>query len=308
MTIMTATLPPILCVGAQKGGVGKSSVAANIAIAIAARGRRVLAVDGDQQGDLTSNNLGVPRDQQDNGQGLGAALQFGAKLEPYRGIRPNLDVVMGGAALALLVSSSQLAAEAGIDLADNLRAALEELCSRESYDLIIIDSGHSNVTLVLALLQVCSHLIIPTREDEASIDGVRRMAASYRMAKKRGSQISLLGVVLFDVNPRATTRNKEVDEQIADMLDGSGIEPFSVAIRHAAGPARAERQRHLSAEELVNAANQDKSKRIAALKEGRTSDAARLRPSDPIGLANDYQELTRQVLIRLSKSLAASAS
>jgi cellulose biosynthesis protein BcsQ len=182
------------------------------------------------------------------------------------------------------------------------------LCSREGYDLVIVDSGHGNVMLLLALLEVCSHLVVPTREDAASIKGVRRLAASYTRAKQRGSQITLLGVALFQVNPRATVRNREITDQIREMLDGSDAEPFTAAIRHAPGPALAERHRHLAAEELVAQADTDKSELLAALREGRSQDVPRLHASDPIGVANDYQELTRQILIRMQRTLVASAS
>ena len=236
---MTALVPPTILIGSQKGGVGKSSIVANVGISIARAGRRVLLIDSDQQGDLSVENLGIPDDQWDKGRNLAAALQYGTALEPYRNIRPNLDVVMGGASLGLVSSSADLTSDAGIDVADNFRTALNTLCSREGYDIIIVDSGHGNVMLLLALLEVCSHLVVPTREDAASIKGVRRLAASYTRAKQRGSQIALLGVALFQVNPRATVRNREITEQIREMLDGSDAEPFTAAIRHAPGPALA---------------------------------------------------------------------
>ena len=305
---MTALVPPTILIGSQKGGVGKSSIVANVGISIARAGRRVLLIDSDQQGDLSVENLGIPDDQWDKGRNLAAALQYGTALEPYRNIRPNLDVVMGGASLGLVSSSADLTSDAGIDVADNFRTALNTLCSREGYDIIIVDSGHGNVMLLLALLEVCSHLVVPTREDAASIKGVRRLAASYTRAKQRGSQIALLGVALFQVNPRATVRNREITEQIREMLDGSDAEPFTAAIRHAPGPALAERNRHLSAEELVAQADTDKSELLAALREGRSQDVPRLHASDPIGVANDYQELTRQILIRMQHTLVASAS
>lgn len=303
-----SVLPPTILIGSQKGGVGKSSIVANVGISIARRGRRVLLVDADQQGDLSVENVGVPEDAWDKGRNLASALQYGAKLEPYRNARPNLDIVMGGASLALVSSQEDLTADAGIDVAENLRLALQDLCERERYDIVIVDSGHGNIMLLLALLQVCTYLVVPTREDMASIKGVQRLATSYARAKSRGSQISLLGVALFQVNPRATARNSVITKQISEMLDGSDVEPFTAAIRHAPGPALAERHRHMAAEELVAQADQDKSELLEALREGRSEDIPRLHAADPIAVANDYQNLTREILLRVQATLAANAS
>ena len=297
----------MLLVGSQKGGVGKSSIVANVGVAVARRGRRVLLIDADQQGDLSQENLGVSDDNWDKGRSLAAAMQYGAPLQPHRGIRPNLDLIMGGPSISLVSSSADLTSDAGIDLAENLRVALGQLCAQEGYGLVLVDAGHGNITLLLALLEVCSHLVVPTREDSGSIKGVSRLAQSYIRAKRRGSPIELLGVVLFEVNPRATARNRAITEQIREMLDGSEVEPFTAAIRHAPGPSLAERLLHLTAEELVAQQSQDKSELLQALREGRSQDIPRLHVSDPIALANDYQNLTREILLRVQSTLAQHA-
>jgi chromosome partitioning protein len=306
MTVLRT--PARILVGNQKGGVGKSSIVANVGAAIARRGRKVALFDVDQQGDLTVHDLGVPEEEWDKGRSLAAAMQYGTDLQPYRNIRPNLDVIMGGPSLGLVSTSADRAVDAGIDIAANFRTALARLCTQESYDIILVDSGHGDVTLLLALLQVCSHLLVPTREDEASIDGVRRLAGSYLRAKQRGSPIALLGVVLFEVNPRATTRNKAITDQIRGMLEGSNAKPFTAAIRHAPGPALAERMQHMTAAELVTLSDTGgKSELLGALQDGRSEDIRRLHLSDPIPLANDYQNLTREILVAVHNAPAHAA-
>ncbi|ORW07194.1 ParA family protein [Mycobacterium kyorinense] len=291
--------PPKILIGNQKGGVGKSSIVANVAVAVARRNRRVAVFDVDQQGNLTTEDLGVPLDQWDKGRHLASVMQYGGDLKPYRDVRPNLDVIMGGPSLGLVSTSAERAADAGIDIADNFRRAVHELCEREQYDIVFVDSGHGDVTLLLALLQVCSHLVVPAREDSGSMRGVEQLATSYLRAKRHGSPINLLGVVLFEVNPRATTRNKVITNRVRDMLEGSNAEPFTAAIRHAPGPALAARECHLTAQELVNAASEHTSELLPALREGRNDDVPVLRARDPVPLANDYQNLTREILQRV---------
>lgn len=295
-------VPPTILVGNQKGGVGKSSIVANVAVAVARRGRRVAVFDVDQQGNLTTEDLGVPLEEWDKGRHLASVMQYGADLKPYKNIRPNLDIVMGGPSLGLVSTSADRAADAGIDIADNFRRALEDLCRRESYELVLVDSGHGDVTLLLALLEVCSHLVVPAREDSASMRGVEQLAASYLRAKRRGSAINLLGVVLFEVNPRATARNEYITNRVRDMLEGSSGEPFTATIRHAPAPALETRERHLTAQELAIIANEGKSELLAALREGRSDDIPRLRSRDPGALANDYQHLTREILQRVFRA------
>lgn len=297
---MTApVIPPSILVGNQKGGVGKSSIVANVAVAVARRGRRVAVFDVDQQGNLTTEDLGVPAADWDKGRHLASVMQYGADLKPYKDIRPNLDLIMGGPSLGLVSTAADRAADAGIDIADNFRRALDDLCRRENYDLVLVDSGHGDVTLLLALLAVCSHLVVPAREDSGSMRGVEQLAASYLRAKERGSAITLLGVVLFEVNPRATARNGYITSRVRDMLEGSSAEPFTAAIRHAPGPALETRERHLTAQELLSLNSQSTSELLTALREGRTDDLPRLRSSDPVALANDYQNLTREILQRV---------
>ncbi len=293
--------PPTILVGNQKGGVGKSSIVANVAAAIARKGRKVCVFDVDQQGNLTTEDLGVPIDQWDRGKNLGSVLQFGADLKPYKGIRRNLDVVMGGPTLGLVATAADRAADAGIDIADNFRRALHDLCRREEYDIVLVDSGHGDVTLLLALLAVCSHLVVPAREDSASFRGVEQLAASYLRAKSRGSRISLLGVALFEVNPRATARNAVITGRIRDLLEGSGAEPFTAAIRHAPSPALEARERHLTMQELASMADQGQ------LRDGRSADLPRLRARDPVPVANDYGNLTREILQRVFTSSVHAA-
>jgi chromosome partitioning protein len=195
----------------QKGGVGKSSIVSAVAGMVAAAGRRVLVVDADQQANVSSSDLGV---EGDKGRGLSMALQFAEPLTPTREVRPNLDVIPGGPALAVVTSVAATAQQTGIDLQGNLTRTLNNLRETEKYDLVLIDSGPGDAPLLEALLGTARYLLVPTKDDDASLSGVELLATRYLRARKSGSQIQLLGVVLFDTNPRATARNREVFDQV----------------------------------------------------------------------------------------------
>ena len=307
---MTVRAETVL-VAQQKGGNGKSSLVAGMGVAIARKGRKVLVVDADQQGNLTVDDLGVPEDRWDKGKNLAVALQYGpgggVALEPYRNVRPNLDVLMGGPAIGM-VSTAIATSPEPVDMAENFESALTELCAREQYDIILVDSGHGDKVLLIALLQACRYLVVPTKEDGASLNGVRQLAASYRRAKRYGSTISLIGVVLFDVNPNASVRLPHVFNQVKELL-GSEVEPFQATIRSSPALAIDMRERHLTAQELAKPSEEQKASLQAALRNRGKRDATdRLWSKDPAAVAQDYQELTREVLMRASKQRAAVAS
>ncbi|MGJ6127478.1 ParA family protein [Mycolicibacterium sp. Y3] len=296
-----------ILVANQKGGVGKSTTVAAVAEMIAAGGRRgyrVLVIDGDQQANLTVEDLGVDGD---NGRSLAQTLQFGAPLSPVRNVRPNLDIIPGGAQLAVVGASAHLMSENGINMTANLRTQLEALCASENYDVVVIDSGPGDVPLLDTYLSVANYLLIPTRDDQASIGGVERLAKRFWRARKRGALIELLGVLLFDVNPRATKRNQEVFDQINEMLEGSGTTPFDITIRSAPAAAVDMRNHHKTAGELVALAEDDRRERLSRLKDKQTPGRG-LWTSDPTGLAADYQELVRQIVKRLGRFEAIAAT
>ncbi len=290
----------VILVANQKGGVGKSTTVAAVAEMIAAagkRGRRVLVVDGDPQANVTVEDLGVAGDR---GRSLAQTLQYGAPLVPVRDVRPNLDVVAGGPQLAVVGAAAHLMAENGINMAANLQTQLAALCEAEGYDLVLIDSGPGDVPLLDTYLATANYLLIPTRDDQASLGGVARLARRFWGARNRGASIELLGVLLFDVNPRATKRNEEVFAQVSEMLEGSGTTPFDLTIRSAPAAAVDMRNLHRTAGELVALANDDRRSRLAKLRDKQSPERA-LWTSDPSGLAADYQELVRQIVTRLRR-------
>lgn len=289
-----------ILVANQKGGVGKSTTVAAVAEMIAAagkRGRRVLVIDGDPQANVTVEDLGV---EGDRGQSLAQTLQFGAPLVPVRNVRPNLDVLAGGPQLAIVGASAHMMAENGIDMAANLQTALETLCESEGYDLVMIDSGPGDVPLLDTYLSVANYLLIPTRDDQASIGGVERIAQRFIRARKKGANIQLLGVLLFAVNPRAVKRNQEVFAQVGEMLEGSGSTAFDITIRSNPAAAVDMRTHHRTAGELVALAADDRRSRLARLRDKQNPERT-LWTSDAAGLAADYQGLVREIIGRLRR-------
>ena len=302
VTPMTHRLAPLLSrvilVANQKGGVGKSSIVSAMAGMVARDDRSVLVIDADQQGNVSRNDLGVAGDK---GRSLAMALQYAQPLEPVRDVRPGLNVIPGGPLLAGVAAMVASADRTGIDIAGNFASTLADLCELEKYTLVLIDSGPGDAPLLDVLLDLARYLVVPSCDDEASFDGVELLAGRYLRAKARGAHIDLLGVVLFNVNPRATTRNEEALQTLTDLLEGSGATAFRTTIRTDKATAIDLRKQHLTPGELVSESEKKKTSRLKQLASGqKTRQDNRLWSRDPSGLANDYQALAREVLTRVA--------
>lgn len=299
----------------QKGGVGKTSIVTALAGLVARPDRRVLVVDADPQGNATSSDLGV---EGDRGRSLLTALQYGDPLQVLRDVRPGLDLVAGGPFLAQVGAITATAGSSGIDVQANLMKALAQACSTDTYTVVLIDSGPGDAPLLDALLATVRYLVVPTRDDDASLSGVELLAQRYLRARKQTALVELLGVVLFDANPRATARNAKVLDDLDDLLEGSGARSFETMIRSDRAAALDLRTAHLTPGELVDASATQNKQRLARLQGGRHRKAEpgdettregepRLWSRDPTALATDYQSLTRELLSRIAAAEQASA-
>jgi len=227
-------------------------------------------------------------------------MQYAYPLEVVRDVRPGLDVIPGGPALAMVGAAAASAPESGEDLGLNLATTLADLCGRERYSLVLVDSGPGDAPLLDALLSSVRFLVVPTKDDDASLGGVELLAERYLRARARGAAVELLGVVLFDANPRATARNAEVLDQVDALLEGSGATAFEALVRSDKAAAVDLRARHITPGELIAVAQEGAKGRLAGLRRGGSTAGDRVWSRDPSGLAGDYQELTRELLQRVA--------
>jgi chromosome partitioning protein len=146
----------VVVVTANKGGVGKSTIALQLAAEIAQRGQRVLAIDADKQGDLTRFAGGCREEHQ----GLDAVLADppgSLDPRPYLvSIRPRIDLLGASPRLA----DVEAVIEQGLDDGPYyLRRALDVVQDR--YDWAVIDMGHSD-ELAANCVVAADVLLMPT--------------------------------------------------------------------------------------------------------------------------------------------------
>jgi len=286
-------LSRVVVVAQGKGGVGKTSLTANVAGLAAVAGHRVLAVDLDQQGNL-ARDLGY---EPGDGEELLGAVVGGRPVPVRRAVRPGLDVVPGGPAVGdLLGIAFARSGRGGRDLADLLYASLAPVVGE--YDLVVVDTPPGERLLVEAALAVASYVVVPTRADDASLDGLERVAERCVAARHRNPGLALLGVCLFGVGSRSRRLTDSTREAIAEVLGGSAP-VFEAQIRHMEAAAVDARRQGLLVHELEDAAAAALKGRLAALR-------ARRRPADDLltrdasALAGDYEALARELMSRIA--------
>lgn len=292
----------VIAIANGKGGVGKTSLTAGLGGLIAAGGYRVLTVDADPQGNLR-RDLGYPSS---DGHALADAIERGTPLEPLRGVRDNLDAAPGGVALEDLALTGTGKGLFGLRSAlDNVRPLGN---AHEDYDVVLIDTPPGEAGLQNLVFAAADYLIIPTRSDDASLDGLVKVATRFAAARATNPKITLLGVVMFGVRANSTRARDTVRASLADTLDGAAP-VFEASIRYLESAAIDMRRHGLLPHELEQSQLHEKARRFARLKSNKkASGADDLLSRDASGIAGDYQALAREILGAIQQREAHNAT
>lgn len=288
-----------LMFGNGKGGVGKTSLAANVAGLAAHAGWRVLAVDLDPQGNLGSD-LGYKQDGLgDEGEGLLQAIVAGRPLSPITNVRPRLDAIAAGRSTTDVWAVVNNRRSVDADAIGDLATVLDPLS--RGYDLVVIDSPPAGGVAVDAALAASRWLVIPVKFDDGSIDGLELMARQFGAAKSSvNPNLELLGVALFDFSTAGTAIRREVRAQLT--ADLGGIAPvLKSVIRRAERAAYDMRRNGLLAHEY-QAKAVESNQRVSIAERIRMSRSGENAPqysSAAGGLAEDYAKLTTELLLSL---------
>ena len=291
----------VVAIANGKGGVGKTTLTAGLAGQFAASGLRVLVVDTDPQGNM-GRDLGYGLQ---DGSSLGLAITHGLPIEVSRGVRDRLDVVAGGPALWDVAAAFTSRGARGASL-PGLRPALDLLRPEGTdadYDMVLIDTPPGEPILQELVFAASDYLIIPTRSDEASLDGLVVVAQRFAAARAVNPELTLLGVALFGVRAGSTRLLGRVRAALTETLGGAAP-VFSTSIRYLESAAVDMRSRGLLPHELEQVHRGDKSLRIKRLRKGvkvDSGDSLLSRDSSAAGLAGDYADLAKEMLAAIAE-------
>ncbi len=288
----------VISIANGKGGVGKTSIAANVAGIAAANGWRVLAVDLDPQGNLGSDFGYRQQGASDGGRGLFDAVVEGRPAYLLEGVRPGLDVIPGGPHNRLLADHLTIARANRPDAVLDLGRTLSTTFSR--YDLVVIDGPPSGGSLVDSALAASRWVIVPIRADEGSFDGLELIADAFQALDRfPGIDVELMGVALFDVSTQATAIRAEVRDLITKELGDIGT-MFDTVIRSSHRSAFDMRRFGLLAHEYQARAEEALGSVRDRIEAQRLGESVERFSRASIGLANDYVNLTAEILTRFT--------
>ena len=205
-------MPHVLAVSNQKGGVGKTTTAINLSVALTLSLQKVLLIDLDPQGN-TSSGLGFPKSK--NALGISDVLLGHQDLN---NIIKKVELASQSPLHVAPVSSFLMDHLSEIDRLSNkehlLRHAISELLSRESFDYIIIDCPPALNLLTTNAFCAASELLLPIQAEYYALEGINDLLMYLQKMKRSfNAPIKLGNVLLTMVTP--STLSQEVVEQVS---------------------------------------------------------------------------------------------
>lgn len=202
----------IIAIANQKGGVGKTTTAINLAACLAEKGKKVLAIDMDSQGNMTSG-FGVDRSELQNSiyETLIGECNLGESM--LMNVFKNLN----------LVPSSENLAGVEVEFIDTekpqyiLKNIIQGI--RKNFDFIIIDCPPALGMLTINALTAADTVIVPIQCEFYALEGLSQLIHTIDMIKSKLNKNLYIEGVVFTMYDSRNNLSKEVVDNVKNNLD-----------------------------------------------------------------------------------------
>ena len=203
----------ILAIANQKGGVGKTTTAINLAAALAMRGKNTLLIDLDPQGNSSMSYIYVrERERSLYDVFVDPAVHLTDVIAPT-GL-PHLSVAPARIALAKLESRLVGELDAHFRLKDRLAPVLDQ------FDAVVIDCPPALGLLTVNALVASTHLLIPIQSSYFALEGTDDLLETIEKVRARANPtLRILGVVIT-MHDKRTALARDIREQIQKVFGG----------------------------------------------------------------------------------------
>ena len=201
----------VIAVANQKGGVGKSTTAINLSACLAEKGKKVLAIDIDPQGNTTSG-LGVDKNNVENTLYELLLGEAEAKDTIVKDVVENVDLIpsnvnLSGAEIELI----------GVDEKEYIMKKIIDKVRRK-YDYIIMDCPPSLNMLTINALTAANSVLVPIQCEYYALEGLSQLIHTIELVKERLNKKLVMEGVVFTMYDARTNLSLQVVEKVKDNL------------------------------------------------------------------------------------------